>query len=251
MISTSSPAIWPARRRGSALALRRPARGSGRTPTWRTADTFCGRPPMAPTVPSRSIVPVTATSVPPVRLPGESSSISVSVNASPADGPPMLPVSMSISNGRSTDRGVERDEPDDRRVPGRPATAISSTSVVTGSVLVGPVDRRSTGRCRPGCWSASGGDEVVDGVERHAVDGRAIVSPVQQDLAAGRTGRSARRRPRGTPARRRRPSPGTIWRRRSRAPAGRRTGRPGSTCASSAARSAPLRRGAACRTCSS
>ena len=72
------------------------------TPAWATADAFWRRPPIAPTVPSSSIVPVIAMFWPPVSSPGVSSSIRVSVNASPADGPPMRPVSMSSSNGNST-----------------------------------------------------------------------------------------------------------------------------------------------------
>ena len=38
------------------VALRRSGTRKWSTPTWRTADTFWARPPIAPTVPSRSIV---------------------------------------------------------------------------------------------------------------------------------------------------------------------------------------------------
>ena len=72
------------------------------TPVWATADAFCRSPPIGPTVPSSAIVPVTATPPGGVSSPGVSSSISVSVNASPADGPPIDCVSIDSSNGSST-----------------------------------------------------------------------------------------------------------------------------------------------------
>ena len=73
-----------------------------RTPAWRTADAFCANPPMAPIEPSSSIVPVTATSGTHllVRSPGDSSSMSVSVKAAPAERHfRMRSESMLISNG--------------------------------------------------------------------------------------------------------------------------------------------------------
>ena len=70
-------------------------------PASRTAAAFCPVPPTGPTVPSPEIVPVTATSWPPVRSPGVRSSMSASVKASPAEGPPTSPVSMVTSNGKS------------------------------------------------------------------------------------------------------------------------------------------------------
>ena len=100
MISTASPAISLARCSCSSPWAAGTMKYS--TPTCCTADTFCASPPIAPTEPSRLISPVTATSAPPVRLPADSSSISVSVNARPADGPPMRPVSIVISNGSWT-----------------------------------------------------------------------------------------------------------------------------------------------------
>ena len=61
--------------------------------------TFCSTPPISPTVPSGEMVPVAATSLPPVRSPGVSSSSRPSVNASPALGPPMRCESIDTSNG--------------------------------------------------------------------------------------------------------------------------------------------------------
>ena len=100
-----------------------------RTPAWRTADAFCGSPPMAPIEPSSSIVPVTATSAPPVRSPGDSSSINVSVKAAPADGPPMRSASMLISNGRSTVAVSNGRNPTIVRA-GSSGDVVSSTSTV-------------------------------------------------------------------------------------------------------------------------
>ena len=64
-----------------------------------TAMVFCFSPPIGPTAPPGLIVPVAATSTPPVRSPGVSVSSSASVNARPADGPPIWPESMSTLNG--------------------------------------------------------------------------------------------------------------------------------------------------------
>ena len=72
-------------------------------PACRTADTFWGSPPIAPTEPSSCIVPVTATSTPPSRSPSVNSSSRVRVNANPALGPPISPVSKAISKGSRTD----------------------------------------------------------------------------------------------------------------------------------------------------
>ena len=103
MISTPGPAAICAAAM-SAVAL---VGGTRKylAPAWRTAEAFDCRPPIAPTLPSTSIVPVTATFLPPVRSPGASWSISVSVNASPADGPPM-------SFGLEVDLDVVRDGDD-------------------------------------------------------------------------------------------------------------------------------------------
>ena len=106
---------------------------------------------MAPTVPSRLISPVTATSLPPVRLPGDSSSIRVSVNASPADGPPMLPVSMSISKGSSTVAVSNGTNPMIARV-GSSGEAISSTETV---LRPSPGRSISSSTVSPALWSAS------------------------------------------------------------------------------------------------
>src|SRR5260221_468273 len=57
-------------------------------------------PPMAPTVPSVLIVPVTATEPPPVSSPGVSRSMIASVNASPALGPPTSSVRRFTAKGR-------------------------------------------------------------------------------------------------------------------------------------------------------
>ena len=97
------------------------------TPACATADAFCRSPPMGPTVPSRSIVPVTAMAPPPVSSPSVSSSISVSVNASPADGPPIEAVSIESSNGSSTAAVSNGKKPTIVRV-GSSGDAVSSTS---------------------------------------------------------------------------------------------------------------------------
>ena len=62
---------------------------------------FCAPPPIGPTVPSRFIVPVTATRWPPVSSPGVSTSSTARVKASPAEGPPTVPESMVTSIGKS------------------------------------------------------------------------------------------------------------------------------------------------------
>ena len=85
-------------RPGRALAISSGVCESGTrnslTPAWRTASTLCSRPPIGPTVPSGEIVPVAATSWPPVSSPGVSSSMRPSVKASPAEGPPTWPLSI-------------------------------------------------------------------------------------------------------------------------------------------------------------
>ena len=80
---------------------RPPTSGTRKTlaPVRMTAIVFCFRPPIGPTVPLGSIVPVAATSTPPVRSPGVSVSSSDSVKARPADGPPIWPESICTSNG--------------------------------------------------------------------------------------------------------------------------------------------------------
>ena len=65
-------------------------------PDCSTSDAFDDRPPIAPTSELMLIVPVAAMRLPPRRSPRDSWSISVSVNANPADGPPMDVVSMEI-----------------------------------------------------------------------------------------------------------------------------------------------------------
>ena len=136
------------------------------TPAWATADAFWRRPPIAPTVPSSSIVPVMAMFWPPVSSSGVNSSIKVSVNASPADGPPMRPVSMSSSNGNST-RCVSK---------GRKPTIVRSGSSgddVSSTVNVSsPTSGRSSliSTVSPGSLSASAAERSFDVVQRRAVD---------------------------------------------------------------------------------
>src|ERR1035437_4596498 len=61
---------------------------------------FSAAPPISPTFPEGSMVPVVATAWPPVNEPLLKASISVRVMASPADGPPMLAVLSEIEPGR-------------------------------------------------------------------------------------------------------------------------------------------------------
>src|SRR5215510_10556398 len=61
--------------------------------------TFWEMPPIGPTLPAASIVPVTATCFPWVRSPGDSRSMTPSVQARPADGPITEPESRLMSNG--------------------------------------------------------------------------------------------------------------------------------------------------------
>ena len=93
-----------------------PARGTRRPRPGRRPTPSGGRPPIAPTVPSSPIVPVTAMFWPPVSSPGVNSSIRVSVNANPADGPPIA-AGVDVELERQLDPlRVEGQEADDRPV---------------------------------------------------------------------------------------------------------------------------------------
>ncbi len=74
------------------------------SPTCFTAEALEDSPPMAPMLPSTSIVPVTATLPPPINEPGVNASSRVRANAVPAEGPPMCEVLMStlMLSGRCT-----------------------------------------------------------------------------------------------------------------------------------------------------
>ena len=127
------------------------------TPTWRTADTFWASPPIAPTVPSRAIVPVTATSAAgevALRELVDQRERERQAGRRAAD----APVSMSISNGSSTLAGSNGRKPTIVRV-GSSGEAISSTSTGPPS-RAGPVDLHLDGVA----WLRVGelGDEVVD-----------------------------------------------------------------------------------------
>ena len=97
-----------------------------------------------------------------MRSPADSSSISVNVNASPADGPPMLPVSMSISNGSSTVAVSNGTNPMIAR-DGSSGEAISSTSTVRRP---SPGRSISSSTVSPACVVGELGDEVVDRGQR-------------------------------------------------------------------------------------
>lgn len=70
-----------------------------RAPASRAPTSFMPMPPIGPTFPLSSIVPVPATNLPPVRSPGVILSTIPSANISPALGPPTSASLMSISNG--------------------------------------------------------------------------------------------------------------------------------------------------------
>ena len=69
-------------------------------PLSRAPTVFISMPPIGPTLPSSSIVPVPATNLPPVRSPGVSLSTMPSANISPALGPPTSASLMSMVNGK-------------------------------------------------------------------------------------------------------------------------------------------------------
>ena len=170
--STSSPAISLALARSASDCPAGTMKWS--IPAWRTADTFCGSPPIGPTVPSSWIVPVTATSTPPSRSPSVSSSSSVSVNASPALGPPISPGVEGDLERQAHRPRVERERTRASARPGSSGDSISSTSTSTS-----PTSGRSTvmlttspGWCRPSAAiSSSRVSHVgpVDGDDRVAV----------------------------------------------------------------------------------
>ena len=211
MISTPSPATRTARRRGSA-PLRRRARGSGAARPGGRPTPSARSPPIAPTLPSRSIVPVTATLVPPSRSPGVSSSISVSVNASPARRAADLAGVDVDLEGQVHRPGVERVEADDRRARvRRVGDQLHVGGHGLGAVGLDAVDRDRDGVARLPVGEGRG--HVGGGVDRRAVDLDERVAVLQVLDAGHELARSARRRPRRTAAARSAPG---------RAPPGRR-----------------------------
>ena len=69
-------------------------------PAWRAPMVFIWMPPIGPTLPASSMVPVPATNLPPVRSSGVSLSTMPSANIRPALGPPTSASLMSIVNGK-------------------------------------------------------------------------------------------------------------------------------------------------------
>ncbi len=70
-------------------------------PEFRAPTSFCWIPPMGPTTPAESMVPVPATRIPPVIAPGVSLSTMPRANIIPALGPPTSSIWIVTSNGNS------------------------------------------------------------------------------------------------------------------------------------------------------
>ena len=131
---------------------------------------FCAPPPIGPTVPSRFMVPVTATRCPPVSSPGVSTSSTARVKASPAEGPPTVPESMVTSIGKSapTMRSSGAMPMMARSGSSAAATVVTSTSmwrVAAG----GPLDGERVGGA--GAAGLQERADLVGLVDRLAVDG--------------------------------------------------------------------------------